>query len=138
MKPPPGGFSIGGNMRKTAAVKADPTIPRTPITLNGKTYDLCFKMRALGEAELAINAELIKAKREDRVNLLYALPGDSLLNLQILFAAALRTHHSEISFDEAVDLVTYHNVYEVRRVVREAWEAVAAKPEPGNPPEPGK
>lgn len=121
--------------RKIAGTVADPTLPKSPVTVGGKSYNLCFDLGALAEAETAINAELIRAGRTDLVNLLYALPNQTLANTRIIFAAAVRTFHPEISFDAARKLISLDDLYSVALAIREAWDA--SKPAEGNPPEPG-
>lgn len=127
-----------GKIRKIAGTVNDSTLPKTPIVLNGKTYELCFDLGALSEAETSINAELIKAGRTDLVNLLYALPIQNLANTRMLFAAGLRTFHPEIGFDEACKMVTPGALFEVATRVREAWQAANPPEEaPKDPQQPG-
>jgi hypothetical protein len=109
--------------RNIAGTIADATLPKTPIEIGGVTYQLCFDLGALAEAETAINAELSAAGRGDFVNLLYALPAQNLANTRIVFAAAVRTFHPELSFDAARKLVELPDLYAVALKVRQAWEA---------------
>lgn len=110
--------------RKIAGTSADPTLPKTPIEIDGKTYDLCFDLGALAEAEQAINRE------GHQVNLLAALPVLNLTNVRLIFAAALRKFHPEVGYDEAVSMVTLANVYAIASVIAEAWKAALPEPEP--------
>jgi len=103
--------------RKIAGTPADPTLPKTSITIDGTDYDLCFDLGALAEAEAALNAE----GRD--VNLLAALPTLNLSNTRLIFAAALRTFHPRISYDEAVSMVTLANVYLIAQAIQDAWKA---------------
>jgi hypothetical protein len=122
--------------RAIANTKADATLPKTPVTVAGKTYDLCFDLGALAEAETSINAELARAGRRDFVNLLYALPVQNLANVRILFAGAVRTFHPELGFEEARELVGMADVFEIAIAIKAAWEAAtpaAAEDEPANP-----
>lgn len=109
--------------RKIAGTIADATLPKTPIEIGGVTYQLCFDLGALAEAETAINAELGAGGRSDFVNLLFALPAQNLANTRIVFAAAVRTFHPELSFDAARNLVQLPDLYAVALKVREAWNA---------------
>jgi hypothetical protein len=123
--------------RKIAGTKADPTLPKTPIVIGGKTYNLCFDLGALAEAETSINAELAADRRSERVNLLAAMPVQNLRNTRILFAAAVRTFHPQLSFDEALALPRLNNMYEVGTMLIEAWTAAMVDPDsPANPPQP--
>lgn len=117
-------------IRKVAGSPADPTLPKTPITIDGNVYNLCFDFAALAEAESALNAE------GHNVNLLAALPTLNLANTRTVFAAALRTFHSDIAFDDAVKLVNFGNAYTIAGAIADAWEAAIPKTEtkPGNAP----
>lgn len=124
--------------REIAGTVNDPTLPKTPVTIAGKTYNLCFDLGALAEAETAINAELIRAGRTDRINLLYALPLQNLANTRKMFAAGLRTFHPEIAFDDVMRLLTPSVLYDVAKAVREAWkEANPPEDKAADPPRPG-
>lgn len=115
--------------RKIAGTIADATLPKTPVEIGGKTFNLCFDLGALAEAEQAINAELHRAgRRADFVNLLNALPVQNLTNTRIVFAAAVRTFHPEIGFDEAIELLEMPDLYNVAVAIREAWDASAPAP----------
>lgn len=114
--------------RKISGTQTDPTMPKTPITIDGKEYNLCFDFGALAEAESALTAE------GHNVNLLAALPQFNLSNTRIVFAAALRTFHPEIGYEQAFGMVNFGNVYTIAGVIADAWEASLPKPEskPGN------
>lgn len=119
--------------RKIAGTVADATLPKTPIVIDGKTYNLCFDYGALSEAEVAINVELAKIGNE-RVNLLIALAELNLGSTRTLFAAALRTFHVEIGFAAAQAMVRHDNLFLVAGTIQDAWKA--STPEPtGNPPQ---
>jgi hypothetical protein len=124
--------------RKIAGTIADPTLPKTPITIGDTTYNLCFDLGALAEAELAINTELVLAGRPERVNLLNALPIQNLINTRLCFAAAIRTFHPEISFERALAMLNLGNVYDVRELVSEAWRAVQPAKQAADPQQPGE
>lgn len=119
--------------RKIAGTAADPTLPKTPVTIDGKTYNLCIDFGALAEAETAINAELQRQKRTDKVNLLIAMGEMNLLNTRVLFAAALRAFHPELSYDDAVGLLRLDNIQDVAYALWSAWAAATPAPE-ANPP----
>ena len=114
--------------RKIAGTVADATLPKTPVEIDGRTYQLCFTLGALSEAETSINAELARQGSEERVNLLLALPSGNLASTRIVFAAAVRTFHPELSFDEARDLLTFEDLYTVALKVRDAWNESRARP----------
>jgi hypothetical protein len=119
--------------RKIAGTVADPTLPKTPVVIAGKTYNLCLDFGALAEAETAINGERARAGNEGRVNLLVALAEQNLANTRAIFAAALRTFHPEIGFEEARKMVGPQNVFLVAMAIRNAW--TQAMPEPETNPE---
>ena len=108
---------------KVAGTPADPTLPKTPVTIDGKEYNLCFDLGALAVAEAALNAE------GHNVNLLAALPQLNLANTRVIFAAALRTFHPNISFDDAVKMVSFANVYTIANAIAEAWQSALPGPE---------
>jgi hypothetical protein len=123
---------------KRSAPENNPALPRTPIEIDGKIYDLCFDLGALGEAEGKINRDLILSGLDIRVNLLTALPIQNLHNTQIVFAAAIRKFHPEISFSAAMKLLTFENLWDVAEKIREAWKAAIPQADSvANPPEPG-
>jgi hypothetical protein len=123
------------NKRQIAGTVSDTTLPRVPIKLRGREYNLCFDLGALAEAESVINAELVKAKSPDRVNLLVSLSTLDLRNVRILFAAAVRTFHPELGFDEARDLLALGDIFRIVAAIESAWSASVAEPEP-RPSEP--
>ncbi|HKD60546.1 MAG TPA: hypothetical protein VKB47_08800 [Terracidiphilus sp.] len=122
--------------RAIAGTRADATLPKTPVTVGGKTYDLCFDLGALSEAETAINAELAAAGRRDFVNLLYALPAGNLSSTRLIFAAAVRTFHPELTFDEATRLLELPDLFEVAVAVKAAWAAAVPEAEEQKNPQP--
>jgi hypothetical protein len=128
-----------GKARKIAGTIADPTLPKTPVTVGGKTYNLCFTFGALAMAEHHINRSLAKEGNPERVFLLRLLPELTLYNTQILFAAAVRQFHPELEFKEACDLVNYSSVFAIQKAIVDGFSA--AMPEVDNsadPPAPGK
>lgn len=124
--------------RNIANTAADPTLPKTPVTVGGKTYDLCFTFGALARAERFINAELERAGSNERVNLLAALPVINMGNLPLLFAAGVHQFHPELTFTEAHDLVDYADVSAVSAAIVAAFDATRVKQEKSDdPPQPG-
>jgi hypothetical protein len=119
--------------RTIAGTSADATLPKTPVTVGGREYDLCFDITALLEAEHAINDVYRRAKLPNRVNLLVALGELNLENTCTLFAAGVRTFHPEIAFDEARRMLKLADVFAVAAAIGDAWtEAVPeATKQPG-------
>jgi hypothetical protein len=111
-------------MKKIAHTPADPTLQKIPFEIAGTTYSLCFDYGALAEAEAALNLE------GHNVNLLMALPIPTLSTIRPLFAAALRTFHSEVSFEDATAMVTLANATLIGNLVVNAWISSRAEPEP--------
>ena len=114
--------------RKIAGTAADPTLPKTPIEIDGETYHVCFEYAALAEAEHAFELE------GHEVNLLWALPNPTMYNTGVLFAAAVRTFHPELGFDGARALVNMGNVYAIVVALRDAWNKALPRPTE-NPPQ---
>ena len=77
--------------RKLGGSTADPTLPKTPVTLDGIEYTLCLDLNALAQAE----SELTAAGH--KVNILYALPELVLSSVRVLFLAGLRRFHPELA-----------------------------------------
>jgi hypothetical protein len=48
----------------------------------------------------------------------------------VIFGAALRAFHPEITFEQAMALITLQNVYLIANAVSEAWTAALPEPEP--------
>jgi len=123
-------------MSKSPNIKrsiTDATLPKTPIEIDGKTYQLCCDLGALSDAETRINQEMAKSGQAARVNLLFAMAEENLANTRVLFAAALGPYQPEISFDQACALVNAQSVFEILFALRVAWKA--ATPEAKvNPP----
>lgn len=128
----------GKSHRRVAGTVNDPSLPKTPVTINGKIYNLCFDLGALAEAETAINAELLRRTPPQQVNLLWALPGGNLGNTRVMFAAAVRKFHPELGFEEAMGLLTLTNVHDVSLALQAAWVKSEATPDPADPTRPGK
>jgi hypothetical protein len=125
-------------IRKIAGTPADPSLPKTPVTIAGTVYQLCFDLGALAEAETSINAELARLRPPQHLNLLIALPAQDLASVRVTFAAAVRKFHPELGFDEAMRLLTLDCIHDVALAVRGAWEKSAPEPSAGDPPQPGK
>lgn len=122
-----------GKVRKIAGTLDDATLPKTPVTIDGKEYNLCCDMGVLATAETRINRELALAGSQERVNLLYAMVEENLTNMRVLFAASLRTFQPELSYREALALVRFDTAAEVLLALRAAYRA--AMPEKkDNPP----
>lgn len=122
-----GKTSVKAAVRQIAGTVADPTLPKTPVTVGGKTYNLCFDLGALAEAEDAINAQRAREGREP-INLLADLPAQSLGSIRRLFAASVRVFHPEISYDAALELLQVADVYAVGDAVMEAWKVSTRGP----------
>jgi hypothetical protein len=124
--------------RKIAGTVADPTLPKTPIEIDGKTYDLCFTFGALARAKQALRARGIE------MNLLQSLDFTTLDadNLPILFYAALLPFHEEIGYDDAIAMVTMPTYGGIYVAICTAYSRSVSKQDPeakANPPqEPGK
>jgi hypothetical protein len=103
--------------RRVANTVVDATLPKIPVTIDGKTYDLCFDLGALAEAETEFR------RQGHDVNLMDALPGFTLAQVRTLFPCALRKFHPDISFDDAQKMVTLPTLYVVAAAIGAAWQA---------------
>ena len=104
----------------------DPTLPFTPVTINGKEYRICFNFSALAKAEARLN------RAGHDVTILTAMPNFRQMEaLTALFAASLGAYHPELTFEDAEALLTFSNVYDVMIAVRA--EIKQAFPDPPAP-----
>lgn len=95
--------------------KYDPTLPFTPVEIDGETYKLCYDFGAIG----TIEGELEAAGHPD-VNLLVMGWQINARTLPVLLAAGLRVYHPEISFDDAKKLVNWRNAMALTVAIRKA------------------
>ena len=109
---------------KVANSTSDATLPKTPVTINGQTYFLCFDLGALSEAESHFR------QQGHEVNLLDALPGYTLAHVRTLFPCAIHKFHPEVSFEDAQKLITLPTLYVVAAAIGAAWKASLPEPEP--------
>ena len=117
--------------RRVAETVADPTLPSTPLEIDGKTYSLCFDLRAMAEAQQHFK------QAGHHVNLLAALPNIDLDSCMVLFPCIVHKYHPELSWEEAQSLVTLISVFKIAGKIGEAWLNAAPKKEApeGNPPQ---
>lgn len=116
---------------------ANPVLPRTPITLSGQQYDLCFTFDALRTAESELRKLGVKA------NLLHALDLSNLdaSSLVYLLYAAMITFQPETTPEDAAKLVNMRNMGAIFEGVAAAYAASLADPDPeakGDDPDPIK
>lgn len=122
--------------RKIANTVADPTLPKTPIEIDGRTFNLCFDLGALAEAEMYFN------QQGHDINLLRALPELNLSNTRIIFPCAAHKFQPSLGFIEGQSLITLKNVYAVATAIASAWQDGVPVPETEtkagteNPPKP--
>ena len=109
--------------KKVAGTIHDATLPKTAIKIGDKEYNLCFDFGALSTAETELN------KEGHEVNLLAVLPVLNLSNTRVIFAAALRTFHPDITFEQAVGMVNFGNVYVIANAIADAWKQALPEPE---------
>jgi hypothetical protein len=110
--------------RKFAQTTADPMLPRTPIEIDGKTYNMCFDFGAILEAESAY------AREGHQANLLVNFRNFSFYGVRMVFPCAVRTFHPELTWDQARALVNMGNVFDIGNAIFEAWNAAQVKKEP--------
>jgi hypothetical protein len=104
----------------------DPTLPKTDIKLDGKTYFMCFTFGALALAQSKLRAQGIV------VNLLHALDLSSLDAERVvpLLYAALITHQPDISIEAVAKMVSMRNLGNIFEGIATAYAASLAEPTP--------
>jgi len=113
----------------------DPTLLTAQVTIGGKVYTLCFDLGALARAEHELRA------LGHNVNILSALPVETLSDVLVMFAVAVRQFHPGIGYDAALAIPKLSDVYKVRLAVADAWSRSLAEPDPEakkNPTQPGR
>lgn len=110
--------------KQIAGTPADPTLPRTPVALDGKEYMLCLDLNALAQAEADLSAA------GHKVNILYALPELNLSSVRVLFLAGLRRFHPELSYSDVERLFSIQNVFAITEAVANAYRTSKPDPEP--------
>ena len=121
-------------MTKKLTDKPDPLLPRTPVTIDGKRYDLCFTFNALAQAKIGLRARGI------HFNLLRSLDLAEIDvdAIQPLFYAALLPFRPEMTVEEAFALVTLQTCDVILMGIVEAYGAAfGAQREEGGPPPAG-
>ena len=104
-----------------SAKPAELDLSNMPVQINGKTYSLSFEFGALAEAERHFK------RQGHRVSLILALPDFGLESIREVFACAARSHHPELGWEAAQELVTMESVYSVATVIQQAWNLAEAK-----------
>lgn len=121
-------------MAPKKVTKHDPTLPFTPVTIDGTAYRLCYDFEAIGQIE----AELEAAGHRD-INLLVSSWTINARTLPTLFAAGVRTYHPELGFEDAKRLVNFRNAMELTVAIRKAQGQFVGDQEKAdetpNPPE---
>lgn len=108
--------------REIAGTILDPTLPKTPVVVGGKKYDLCFDLGALAEAETSMNAELERAGSSMRINLLNEIGTLNFSSTLKLFAASLRVFHPDIPYIEALMLPTHADIFVIAEAAVNTWK----------------
>jgi predicted neutral ceramidase superfamily lipid hydrolase len=127
------------NSEKTAVAlpESNPTQQTTDVVIGDKVYRMCLNVRSLAQAERELN------RMGYKVILLRGLASLQLLELDtilVLFAASIRKFHPDISFDDAIDMVTLPYVMPVAEALIDAWNKCLPAQETdvaGNPTEAG-
>jgi hypothetical protein len=107
---------------EAAVIEAKPQkVPsKTPIEINGKTYDLCFDF-----AELAKSERLYRSQGH-QFNLMFAMPEFTFGSLQVVFPCLVRTHHPELTWEQAQELVTLQSASAIALAVAAALEGASS------------
>jgi hypothetical protein len=115
---------MAGQNISNRAIQADPAIEYTEVELDGNKYRMCMDYDSLAEAE-----EHFQAAGKN-ISLLMALPNMNLKNIRIVFAAAIHRYHPELSFEEAMRIVTLPNSLTIAYKISEAWRKALPDAEP--------
>jgi len=107
-------------MSKKTAKPTTSTLPKTPVEISGKVYDMCFDMDALSDAEEFFNRE-----EGAKVNLLKSLSSLGLWSVRQVWPCAVHTYHPELSFKEAQRILTIQATYEVAAAIVAIWTPTA-------------
>jgi hypothetical protein len=105
--------------------KIDPTAPGEEITLQGRQYNLVFTYGALATAE----QKLSTAGRKVSMFEIFDWQKVGASELQVMLFAALQHHHGELTFDEAVALLTLRNYAAVHAALVQAYVKSMADPD---------
>jgi len=97
---------------------SDPTLPKVPLTIKGKTYFLVFDFNAIAKAEELTGLNLLAALDFSNLN---------IVKYRALLYSALLTGSPKITLEEVGNLITVHNMGEVTLALVEAW--TGSKPE---------
>lgn len=101
------------NKKKTVSGKPglDPTLPNVKLVAGGKEYQLAYDFNAI-----------VRATEVTGVNLLSSVVGEiNAVSLRGLLWAALLKDQSDITIEEAGDLITPTNMGTIRQAIVTAW-----------------
>jgi len=113
--------------------QADPLLPRTPVEIEGKTYDLSFDCRAMAEGRRLLRGtgstvNLLRSVMVDDIDADTVLP---------LFFVALLPYQPDMTIEKAYSMVTLRTVGVIVEALllayARAWDPSAKFAE--NPPE---
>jgi hypothetical protein len=102
---------------KQSRVVPAPTVRFASLEVDGVEYRLAYDYNAIVEAEAAARINLLEGMAKILLN------GMDAAHLRGLLYAALRKAHSEITLDQAGDLIRIDTIEEVRMAVLRAWDA---------------
>jgi hypothetical protein len=92
-------------------------VATTPIQIKGETYELCFDV-----LELA-NAERHFRNQGHAVNLMFTLPELTLSGVRDSFPCLVHRSRPELSFEDAQALVDMQSVYPIATAIVQALNA---------------
>jgi hypothetical protein len=91
-------------------------LPTTPMEIGSKTYNLCYDLSALCDAEQFFN------RRCRQVNLLQALTNpDVAPGIEKLFPCLVHTYHPELSFNAAQKILTQRAAFAICSQIAALW-----------------
>jgi hypothetical protein len=112
-------------MAKKPTPFVDPTLPKVPVEVSGKTYSLCFDFNALATAEAITGVNLLKAM--DFQNL-------SAVSFRALLFASLLKHQPNMTLEEAGSLIQPGNGATLTQALVKAYIDSNPEPEPESEP----
>lgn len=101
--------------RSVAGTPADPTLQFVPITIKGKTFDLCYDFNAVAEAEKLCGANLLQGIGGVILHTMTAA------QFRGLFYAALIKAQPKMTIEAAGALMDMETMPEIREKLLEAY-----------------
>jgi len=99
--------------RSVAGTKDDPTIQFAPLTLDGKSYKLCYSFNSIAIAESVAGCNLLRGMEK--------LTDLTALQFRGLLYAALTVAHPDLSVEDAGNLIRFDTYAPIMDALGEAY-----------------